>query len=247
MNAIVFVGPTLRLDEARATLEATYLPPAGQGDVLLAARRRPHAIGIIDGYFERVPAVWHKEVLWALSQGIHVFGAASMGALRAAELNRFGMKGVGQIYEAYAAGECEDDDEVALAHADAEHDFRPASEPMVNIRATLASAVKASIISYETRARLEALAKAAFYPDRSYAALLRAGHEQQLPARELEDLADFLGRSRIDVKRADALEMLQQVKACCDRAEPFRAAFSLFKTEAWLEAQRSALERERAT
>ena len=61
---------------------------------------RPAVIGIIDGYFEIVPTVWHKEILWAMAQGIHVFGAASIGALRAAELDAFGMRGIGRIYEA---------------------------------------------------------------------------------------------------------------------------------------------------
>src|SRR5512147_3214094 len=99
MNIVVFLGPTLAHTEARSVLDATYLPPAGQGDVYRAALKRPWAIGIVDGYFERVPAVWHKELLWAMSQGIHVFGAASMGALRALELAPFGMIGVGSVFD----------------------------------------------------------------------------------------------------------------------------------------------------
>ena len=83
MTCIVFLGPSLPLHEARRILPATYRPPAAQGDVYRAALERPWGIGIVDGYFERVPAVWHKEILWALQQGIHVFGAASIGALRA--------------------------------------------------------------------------------------------------------------------------------------------------------------------
>jgi hypothetical protein len=70
----------------------------------------------VDGYFERVPAVWHKEVLWAISQGIRVYGSASMGALRAAELSAFGMIGIGKIFEWYRDGVIERDDEVAVAH-----------------------------------------------------------------------------------------------------------------------------------
>jgi hypothetical protein len=62
-----------------------------------AALAHPAAIGVIDGYFEVVPTVWHKEILWAMAQGIHVFGAASIGALRAAELDSFGMRGVGRL------------------------------------------------------------------------------------------------------------------------------------------------------
>jgi hypothetical protein len=88
---VVFLGPTLSHDDARDVLDAEYLPPAAHGDVLRAALRRPRAIALVDGVFERVPAVWHKEILFALSEGIHVYGAASMGALRAAELDAFGM------------------------------------------------------------------------------------------------------------------------------------------------------------
>ena len=104
VSIVVFVGPTLDRNSASKELDATYLPPASQGDVYLAARARPWAIGIVDGYFQRVPAVWHKEILWALSRGVHVFGAASMGALRAAELAPFGMRGVGKIFSDFESG-----------------------------------------------------------------------------------------------------------------------------------------------
>src|SRR6185437_13385815 len=103
------LGPTLPLADARAELDAVYLPPVAQGDVYRVTRLQPDAIGIVDGYFDRVPAVWHKEILWAMSCGIPVFGSASMGALRAAELAAFGMEGVGAIFEAYRDGVIEAD------------------------------------------------------------------------------------------------------------------------------------------
>ena len=81
----VMAGPTIGRDDIYDTMgedggEVVLLPPASQGDVYAATRFRPWAIGIVDGYFERVPAVWHKEILWAMSQGVRVYGAASMGA-----------------------------------------------------------------------------------------------------------------------------------------------------------------------
>jgi hypothetical protein len=154
----VFVGPTLSAEEARKELDAVYLPPAAQGDVYRAARERPEAIGLIDGYFERVPAVWHKELLWAMAEGIHVYGSASMGALRAAELAPFGMRGFGATFEAFLHGDLEDDDEVAVMHAPAEEGYRPLSEAMVNIRATLASAERAEV-------RCSAFLKRSFFMD----------------------------------------------------------------------------------
>ena len=78
---------------------------------------------IVDGYFDTVPSVWHKEILVAMQRGVHVFGASSMGALRAAELHPFGMVGIGQVYEWYRDGTIDADDEVAVAHGPAEFAF----------------------------------------------------------------------------------------------------------------------------
>ncbi|OYW12122.1 MAG: hypothetical protein B7X34_02220, partial [Acidobacteriia bacterium 12-62-4] len=75
------------------------------------------------GYFEQRLSVWHKEILWAMEAGIAVYGASSMGALRAAELAAYGMRGVGAIFEKFHSGEWLDDDEVAVSHATAEFDF----------------------------------------------------------------------------------------------------------------------------
>ena len=69
MTAIVFVGPTLHAQEIAEAGDFVSLPPVAQGDVYRAALSRPRAIGIIDGYFSGVPAVWHKEILWAMSRG----------------------------------------------------------------------------------------------------------------------------------------------------------------------------------
>ncbi len=66
MRAVVFTGPTLDHDEGRGILDATFLPPVAEGDVYRVAEERPPVIAIIDGYFERVPSVWHKEILWAM-------------------------------------------------------------------------------------------------------------------------------------------------------------------------------------
>ena len=166
MSVYVFTGPTLPPKEARAALDAVYLPPVSEGDVYRASLEGPLTIGIVDGYFENVPSVWHKEILWAMSRGIHVFGSASMGALRAAELAPFGMEGVGAVFEAYRDGWIEDDDEVAVIHGPMEFGYPVLSEAMVNIRRTLEDAVAADVIGEATRRELIAIAKGLFYRDR---------------------------------------------------------------------------------
>ncbi len=116
MRAVIFAGPSLPPSVAAGFAGIEWRPPVRQGDIYLAALSSPAIIGIIDGYFEIVPTVWHKEILWAMDQGIHVYGGASIGALRAAELADFGMTGIGQVYEQYRAGRLTDDDEVAVLH-----------------------------------------------------------------------------------------------------------------------------------
>jgi len=111
-----------------------------------------------------------------------VFGSASMGALRAAELASFGMEGVGAIFEAYRDGLLKDDDEVAVTHAPAEAGFAVQSEAMVNIRATLAAAEATGVLRPPSRVTLERIAKDLFYPDRTYPLILRHAAEQGEPA-----------------------------------------------------------------
>ena len=243
MNACIFAGPTLASPHDVRVLDATWLPPAKHGDVYRAVSLlRPRAIGIVDGYFQWAPSVWHKEILWAIQQGVHVFGAASMGALRAAELAPFGMRGVGRIFEAYRDGvlaRCgnepfEDDDEVAVVHGPPESGYIAASEAMVNMRCTLADAQTAGMISAAARARLVAIAKALFFPERSYELLFERARADALPEAELAALQTWLPAGRVNQKRADALAMLEAMRnfLAADPA-PARADFSFEHTTLW--------------
>ncbi|QRK08247.1 hypothetical protein JQX13_51390 [Archangium violaceum] len=235
MSVYVFTGPTLPAEEARAELDAVYLPPAAQGDVYRAALEKPRAIGIIDGYFERMPSIWHKEILWAMSQGIPVFGASSMGALRAAELAAFGMVGVGNIFEAFHRGELEDDDEVAVVHAPAEDGFRPLSEAMVNIRATLRAAEAQGLIGPPLREMLERMAKGLFYPDRVWPGLLARAAGAGGSREELDALRAWLPRGRVEQKKRDALALLRAMRAHLEAPpEPPRVRYTFERTDAWV-------------
>jgi hypothetical protein len=234
MKVVVFVGPTLAAEEARLVLDATFLPPAAQGDVYRAATKGPFAIGIVDGYFERVPSVWHKEILWALSQGIHVFGAASIGAPRAAELHPFGMVGVGRVFEAFVSGALEDDDEVAVAHGDESVGYLSASDPMVNIRATLEAAARAGVASAESCGRIVAIAKSLFYPERIYPLILSKALKAGVPQADLEAVRMFARHGSVNQKREDARAMLTGLRAFAEANQPAPPArFCFEQTDAW--------------
>ncbi len=239
MTFVVFSGSTLPHVEAQKLLDADYRPPAAQGDLYRAARRKPTAIGLIDGYFEHVPAVWHKEILWALSQGIWVFGAASMGALRAAELARYGMIGVGRIYEQFASGTLEDDDEVAVAEAVTPRGPMAVSVALVDIRATLDAACKARVLDGAQTAVLIDIAKSTFYPERSYERLLADAENNGFDGSCLAKLRTWLPQSCVAQKRLDAVTLLQQMGTDQRVRSPFRARFHFTRTDMWHQLESS--------
>jgi TfuA protein len=82
---------------------------------------------LIDGTFRQTLAVWVKEIVFAMVDGVKFIGAASMGALRAAELSRYGAIGIGSIYDSYRTGKIEDDSWVAMTYDP--DTFKPLTEP----------------------------------------------------------------------------------------------------------------------
>lgn len=160
----VFLGPTLPLAEARGVLDADYAPPARRGDVLRALADDVAVVALIDGQFHTQPTVTHKEILYALDRGVRVYGAASLGALRAAELDGFGMRGVGAVYAAYRCGDLVRDDEVAVSMGPAELGFPLLSVALVDMRASL----QASALDPQTRAHVLRVARRLHYPERTW-------------------------------------------------------------------------------
>jgi hypothetical protein len=219
---VVFLGPSLSAREARGMLpEATILPPARQGDIYHAARDyRPRAIALIDGGFATVPAVWHREILWAMAEaGVRIYGAASMGALRAAELDAYGMVGIGKIYQSYRVGRYapfadpfEDDDEVAVRHGPPETGCIPVSYAMVDVRETLAAAETAGLIGPCVRDQLAAALKRLHFPKRSLDRLAQAA--AALPGSEGAVLPAWLRAGHaVSQKRRDAEALLRRLAA----------------------------------
>lgn len=227
-RAVVFLGPTLAVSEARDILEVTYLPPAREADLISAVTTyRPRVIGLVDGAFGQSLSVWHKEILFALESGVHVYGSSSIGALRAAETSEFGMIGVGEVYRMYASGELEDDDEVAIAHADAEEGYRTLSAPMVNLRSTFARGREMGICDKATCDAVLALAKAIYYPERTIPRIIEAALDSGVPADVAASLRRLLENDYVDIKRHDAIILLQTIRDLPPELPPFAANFRL--------------------
>ncbi len=235
MTCIVFSGPTLSHAGVLALLpHAVCKGPAAQGDILQAVDAGARVICLIDGVFERKAAVAHKELLWALHRGVVVYGASSMGALRAVECERYGMVGYGSVFADFRSGLFEDDDEVTIAHAGADAAYRGGSDAMVNIRATLARANSEGVVSSETQAELVGALKAKFYPNRHLLPFVRE-RSRVMVSEELTKLTAWLEQRTnwVDVKRADAEGLLRRVASNEVRTNLEAVRWSFPHTAAW--------------
>ena len=230
---IMFAGPTLHglvtaggiIGHAGITCRA----PAQGGDIARAVLDGASIVGLVDGRYEDVAAPWHKEILFALSRGVRVCGAASMGALRAAECAIFGMEPVGEIARRYLRGDLVDDAAVAQIHAPPEMGCIPLSEALVNVEATIASALDARSIDRQEAQALSTSASRLFFKDRTYAAIVE---DATLASERRCAVGDALIASKRDVKREDAL-VLVDILAADDGSRPAQQPWSFHEPTAW--------------
>lgn len=204
---IVFIGPSLRKEEALSILEAEYRPPVKRGDILKLLQESPDAIGIIDGVFHQEPAVSPREIIEALKAGILVVGGASMGALRASELDNLGMIGVGHVYSQYKNGKIESDDDVAVV-------FNPGtneqlSDALVSIRYNFNRAYQKGILSQEDLNILLNTAKSIFYPYRTYKKIF---NDSGIDKHTRQKMELFLEQESCNIKYEDAIKVLKYLK-----------------------------------
>jgi len=211
MKVVVYTGTSISHIDAKKILDADYRAPVKRNDITRIMRNPPEIIGIIDGVFFDSAAVAHREIIEAIKNGITVVGGASMGALRASELDSYGMIGVGKIYEMYRSGVLESDDEVAVTY---DPDTMEAmSVPLVNVRATLGFMVESGLLEHEIADPMLDIARKLFYPDRNYRNIVSECMKKGLISdKEHGKMLDLLLEHEVDVKREDAVSVLEMIK-----------------------------------
>ena len=210
MIPIIFLGPSLSIEKARSIFPfADYRSPARKGDILrIATRNESNLIGLIDGVFLQDYPPTPIEVYTALERGVKIVGAASLGALRAVELDKFGMIGIGKIYRLYKSLRLKDDDEVAVTFTP---DYKLQSEALIDIRYTLYHAYKDGIINKEEMKRLVRIAKRIYFPYRTYDEILSRAKDT-IDASKLSNLKEYVARNRKSLKEEDSIKLLNYVK-----------------------------------
>lgn len=230
---IVFAGLTITQAEIEQVLNnVMVLPPVKAGDVVHVCRLTPVYILIIDGAFEACASVWHKEILYALSLNIPVLGAASMGALRAAELYGYGMIGIGLVYDYYKNGILIDDDEVAVSYAKDLNEIKPISDAMINIRETIKLALSQHIISDDFAQEVIVDIKGKNYKTRDLLHYLKINchHEKASVLLKWLERGNFIDQKKIDAESAidyvsKQLDFLFPVKNYCVDTLPFYSLY----------------------
>jgi len=212
MKTIIFAGPTISEEEARGILNAIYLPPVKQSDVISAVcDYKPDVIGIIDGMVVDDLSVWHTEILYAMNNGIAVYGSGGIGALRAVSLENFGMIGMGEVYEKYKKRELNGDDEAIAVYGSREEGYPRLSEPMVNLRATFESAEGKGIIDDSVCKKLISITKSIYYPERTFSLIFQKAEEAGISKGTIQNLTNFVSKNYVDILKLDAIKLLDTI------------------------------------
>jgi hypothetical protein len=199
MKAVVFFGPSIEAERVDQLLSATHAGPVKRGD--LHDARDFDLVIILDGEFGQNLSVSPKEILALLDAGRTVIGAASMGALRASELDHFGMIGVGWIYRRFKRSPVRRDDDVALTYSPV--DGRAVTIPMVNVEFWTECLTRLGQLSAGEAKRVCRAARSIFFAERTEETLMTRLRQLLGPAR-IEALLRHTDDRIPDIKRQDA-------------------------------------------
>jgi len=232
---VLFAGPSLHRDLpfiCKHDADLVCQGPARCGDIARAVLHGAGAIALVDGLFSENAAPWHKEILFALSRGVRVAGAASMGALRAAECRPFGMVGVGTIFRRFAGVGPTDDSDVAQLHAPRELNYLPLTEALVNIEPTLKRLATARVLRRNRIQALAAVARQLHYTDRTYPEIVRQC--DALSRAEAQLALAWFETNAVDRKREDALAAVNWLRQQPARPRRRKRSWTFEPTTQWL-------------
>jgi hypothetical protein len=208
---VIFLGPTLSVEKAKDILDADYRPPAKKGDLLQLILTDVKVVGVIDGYFLQDYPPTPIEVYNLLrKKDLVVMGSSSLGALRAVELKKFGMIGIGKIFNLFLKGVLDADDEVAVTFT-GYSEYK--SDALIDIRYNLFLAKKNNIIDEKTKKNILRISKKTYFPYRTYKDIIGESKttfpEQK---KQIEEFGEYLTKHKRSLKEEDAIKLLIRIK-----------------------------------
>lgn len=211
IKPVVFLGPSLPLERAKSILDADYRMPAKKGDLLQLILRDTKIVGLIDGFFlQDYPPTPIEVYNLVRKPGTVLYGSSSLGALRAVELSKYGMIGIGKIFNLFRREVLDSDDEVAVSFTDYSN-YK--SEALVDIRYNLFLGEKKSVIDKETKKCILKVAKSIYFPYRTYEDILdRSKQKYPSNAYYIEQFREYLKTNKKSLKELDAILLLNTIK-----------------------------------
>jgi len=208
---VIFLGPSLSREKARKILDADYRLPAKKGDILQLILREVDIVGLVDGYFlQDYPPTPIEVYNLVRKRNVKVFGSSSLGALRAVELGKYGMIGIGKIFRLFRDGILESDDEVAVTFTDYTN-YK--SEALIDIRYNLFLAQKYEIIDNMTRRSILRISKQTYFPYRTYEDILdKCKSKYPEINSQLESFREYILNNKKSLKERDAVRLLKHIK-----------------------------------
>jgi hypothetical protein len=209
---VIFLGPSLSRDKARKILDADYRLPAKKGDLLKLILKEVNIVGLVDGYFlQDYPPTPIEVYNLVRKRDVKVLGSSSLGALRAVELGKYGMIGIGKIFRLFRDGILDSDDEVAVTFTDY---MNYKSEALIDIRYNLFLAQKYKIIDNMTRRSILKIAKQTYFPYRTYEDILdKCKLKYPEIHSQLESFRDYVLNNKKSLKEMDAVRLLKHIKS----------------------------------
>jgi hypothetical protein len=209
----VFVGPSypdLHTTAVPFYEHVAVYPPARRNDLVNLKSDPADTVVIIDGVMIYSFPPSPKEVYDLLQRGQHVIGTSSLGAIRAVELKKFGMKGHGGVYRHICSEFAFRDDELVCMY---DQNFKYLTVPMINVRFHLEHFRSNGAISDQDLLETATLLSSVHFSARKIELVREVFVCRGIPlAREG---ANSMG-GIIDVKRQDASDLLCDLGIVCN-------------------------------
>jgi hypothetical protein len=189
---------------------AVVCAPVARDDLPKDVDQGFNVIAIVDGKFDQSMSVSPTEIMDALRCGVRVYGSSSIGALRAAETQAYGMIGVGEIYEYIRSKPFFRDDLLGQVFVDFDQSFK--SYTYVDFFFATENLVKKGLINRKDAQKLCRIYADLHYMDRNSSALLSILSRKKSASQTLIQAAKRIFNSGYSQKKVDAIRLMQTVR-----------------------------------
>jgi ribosomal protein S12 methylthiotransferase accessory factor len=215
----VYAGLSAASSDVKTILSAAIVaPPVQRGDIYTDIKQGVNRILILDGRFHQSLSVSPSELMDALRRGIRVYGASSMGALRAVELEAYGMVGCGEIFEHIRDQDAFRDDYLGQVFSEEDPGLQARSVTYVEFYLNLVELRARRQIGQATFDRLCSFYRDLHYSERDLATLASRIRGCCRNAKPLLRAAEIALAQMDRPKRRDALAALRLVRRDAEAA-----------------------------